>query len=89
MILVVFNQVLSSGSLHVKFECTPPHLLKDNLSSLWDQFPPTNPTHARLELWRIPQSPVGLCEWKVCVLFDGLVAYQSQLNLKKKQKSPL
>lgn len=62
VILVVFNKVLGSGSLHVEFECSPPHLLKDNMRCLWDQFSPTDQTHACLELWKTPQSPVGLCE---------------------------
>lgn len=50
VILVVFNKVVGSGS--------PPHLLKDNMRCIWDQFPPTDPTHARLELWRIPHSGI-------------------------------
>lgn len=62
VILVVFNKVLGSGSLHVEFECSPPHLLKDNMKCLWDQFPLTDQTQPHLELCRISKSPVGLCE---------------------------
>lgn len=58
VILVVFNKVVGSGSLHVEVECFPPHLLKDNMRCLCHQFPPTDPTHARLEIWRIPHSGI-------------------------------
>lgn len=33
----------------LRFECSPPHLLKDNMRCLCDQFPPTDQTHACLE----------------------------------------
>lgn len=66
VILVVFNKVLGSGSFYVEFECSPPHLLKDNVSCLWGQCPPIDQTHARLGLWRISPQWHCVSERRVC-----------------------